>query len=240
MLFMQQPRTQFTMYTTMAIRAFLYEAENSKLGTQTTCRGELENVSECKQTPSNTNNTQLCAVYWISACVWETGDSGREPATSWVIGIFLCLSSPAWWCRPGANCCCSMAGEICTLGTGVQGRRGTACCSLGSHHISPAMGISNNSTASCVLPLYQHYLLHFLCICALLMEQIKIMQNSYAGIELLLERSSISLFCIELSLLVFFLPDRWGSQKRIMNLDSFLIKTCNISKLFSIPIFTFI
>lgn len=31
-----------------------------------------------------------------------------------------------------------------------------------------------------------------------------------------------------------FLP----SQNRIMNLDSFLIKTCNISKLISIPIFT--
>lgn len=35
-----------------------------------------------------------------------------------------------------------------------------------------------------------------------------------------------------------FLPDSWGSWNRIMNLDSLLIKTCNISKLISIPIFT--
>lgn len=74
----------------------LWGKEEQTLGTQATCRGELEYVSECKQIPSNTNNSKLCTVYWISACVWEKGDLGREPATSWMISIFLCLSSLAW------------------------------------------------------------------------------------------------------------------------------------------------
>lgn len=70
------------------------------------------------------------------------------------------------------------------------------------------------------------------------MEQMKIMQHNYAGTDLLLEDQFLYLFCIELFLLVMFLPDRRGSQKRIMNLDSSLMKTSNMSKLISIPIFT--
>lgn len=47
-----------------------------------------------------------------------------------------------------------------------------------------------------LLPLYHYCLLHFLWIYDLLMEQVKIMQHSYAGTELLLERSSKYTFSI--------------------------------------------
>lgn len=50
----------------------------------------------CVWMQTNANNTKLRTVYWISACVWEKGDLGREPAASWIICIFPCLSSLAW------------------------------------------------------------------------------------------------------------------------------------------------